>query len=182
MTIEHEESVVRRCQQGEIGAFETIYKQYEKPMLSVAYRMLNTREDAEDALQNAFVNLYRKISQFKFDSAFSTWLYRIVVNACLDKLKQRKSSSHVPLDHFDEHPEHGHSELGYHLQKAIDGLPPKMKACFVLFAVEGFKQREIADILNMKEGTIKAQVFEAKARLRDILKNRLRGWDIDGMR
>ena len=61
------------------------------------------------------------------------------------------------------------------LQEAIDELPPKMKACFVLFAVEGFKQREIADILHMKEGTIKAQVFEAKGRLREILGEQMKG-------
>ena len=175
MSIENEDVVIRRCQQGEISAFETIYRHYEKPMLSVAYRMLSTKEDAEDALQNAFINLYRKIGQFKFDSAFSTWLYRIVINACLDTLKKGKHSSHVPLDQAAELSEHVHTELDHHLQKAIDGLPPKMKACFVLFAVQGFKQREIAEMLQMKEGTIKAQVFEAKARLREVLSDRLRG-------
>ena len=179
MALENEEVVIRRCQQGEISAFETIYRHYEKPMLSVAYRMLSNKEDAEDALQNAFVNLYRKIAQFKFDSAFSTWLYRIVTNACLDMLKKGKSSSHVPLDQAAELSEDGHTELSHHLQTAIDALPPKMKACFVLFAIKGFKQREIVDMLNMKEGTIKAQVFEAKARLRNALKDRLRGWRTD---
>lgn len=179
MAIENEEIVIRRCQQGEIGAFETIYRHYEKPMLSVAYRMLNNKEDAEEALQNAFINLYRKIGQFNFDSAFSTWFYRIVINACFDNLKKRKQSVCVPLEQVAEISEETQTELGLHLQKAIDSLPPKMRACFVLFAVQGFKQREIAEILKMKEGTIKAQVFEAKARLRETLGERLRGWRID---
>ena len=179
MAIENEEAVIRRCQQGEISAFETIYRHYEKPMLSVAYRLLNTKEDAEDALQNAFIKLYHKIGQFKFDSAFSTWFYRIVTNACLDKLKKGKSSSHIPMEEVAEIAEKTHTDLSLHLQNAIDGLPPRMKACFVLFAVQGFKQREIADMLKMKEGTIKAQVFEAKARLREALGKRLRGWSTD---
>ena len=179
MALENEEVVIRRCQQGEISAFETIYRHYENQMLSVAYRLLSNKEDAEDALQNAFINLYRKIGQFKFHSAFSTWFYRIVVNACLDKLKKGQSSTHVPLDQAAELSEEVHTELGHHLQKAINGLPSKMKACFVLFAVQGFKQREIAEILKMKEGTVKAQVFEAKARLREVLRDRLKGWRTD---
>ncbi|UCE19373.1 MAG: sigma-70 family RNA polymerase sigma factor [Gemmatimonadota bacterium] len=179
MALENEEVVIRRCQNGEISAFETIYRHYEKPMLSVAYRMLSNKEDAEDALQNAFINLYKKIGQFKFDSAFSTWFYRIVVNACFDKQRKGKSWSHVPLDQVAELSEDLHAEVGHHLQKAIDGLPPKMKACFVLFAVQGFKQREIAEILKMKEGTIKAQVFEAKARLREVMKDRMGEWRTD---
>jgi len=162
-----------------MSAFEAIYRHYERPMLSLAYRMLNNREDAEDALQNAFMNLYRKVGQFKFDSAFSTWFYRIVMNACLDKLKKGKHSTHVPLDEMDEISEEAKTELGFHLQRAIDGLPPKMRACFVLFAVQGFKHREIAEILKMREGTIKAQVFGAKARLREVLKERLKGWRQD---
>lgn len=145
----------------------------------MAYRMLSNKEDAEEALQNAFINLYRKIGQFQFDSAFSTWFYRIVVNACFDELKKRRHSVGVPLEQAAEVSQQAHTELGHHLQKAIDTLPPKMKACFVLFAVQGFKQREIAEILKMKEGTIKAQIFGAKARLREVLGERLRGWKTD---
>ncbi|MFH1844713.1 MAG: sigma-70 family RNA polymerase sigma factor [bacterium] len=179
MTLANEKAVVRRCQQGEIPAFEELYRHYEAPMLFLAFRLTGNRADAEDALQNAFVNLYRKVGQYRFQSAFSTWFHRIVVNACYNKLQDGKRRSQVPLEKAATISREDPTELSLQLQHAIDSLPPRMKTCFVLFAVEGFKQQEVAEILETREGTVKAQVFAAKARLREQLGENWRGRKTD---
>ena len=181
MPLENEDALIRCCQQSRPGAFETLYHRYEEPMLSLAYRMLGSREAAEDALQDAFLKLYRRIGQFRFDAAFSTWFYRIVANVCYDRLRRRRRVEPVALDAVGDIPTVDDAGVRVHLKSAIDGLPPKMKACFVLYAQEGFTQREIAGMLGMREGTVKAHVFRAKERLREVLAPRLRGWDSNDM-
>lgn len=175
MPLENEHALIRRCQDGEIDAFETVYHHYERPMLSLAYRMLDNQEEAEDALQDAFLKIYRKIGQYRFDAAFSSWVYRIVTNVCYDRLKRRKRARHVALDDAQEIGTMDDAKIRVQLRLAIEKLPPKMKACFVLHAQEGFKQREIAEMLGMREGTVKVHVFRAKALLRDALGPHLQG-------
>jgi RNA polymerase sigma-70 factor (ECF subfamily) len=175
MALGDETSIIRRCQRGDRDAFATLYRRYERQMFAVAFRMLHGREEAEDALHDAFLGLYRRIGQFRFESAFSTWFYRIVVNTCLDRLKRRRRTAAVVLDEAREPAGDDATELRVHLERAIAELPPRMKVCFVLFAQEGFKQREIAAMLDMKLGTVKVHVFEARARLREALAARLSG-------
>ncbi len=181
MPLENEHALIRCCQEGRPSAFETLYRRYEGPMLALAYRMLGSHEAAEDALQDAFLKLCRRIGQFRFDSAFSTWFYRIVANICYDRLRKGRRAVQVSLDTVGEIPRKDDAGMRVHLKNAIDGLPPKMKACFVLYAQEGFTQREIAGMLGMREGTVKAHVFRAKERLREILAPRLRGLDSNDM-
>jgi len=179
MVLANEDQVVRRCQQGDLQAFESLYRHYETPMLRIAHRLMGNRQDAEDALQNAFVKLYRKVGRYTFRSSFSTWFYRVVVNTCYNMLKADKTRSSVSLEKVAEIAREPQVEIGVHLEDAIACLPPRMKTCFVLFAVEGFKQREIAEILDTREGTVKAQVFAAKSRLREILGETTRGRNDD---
>ena len=179
MPLENEQDLIRCCQRGEHRAFEALYHHYERPMLSLAYRMLGSQEEAEDALQDAFLKLYRKIGQYRFDAAFNTWLYRIVANTCYDRLKKRKRATPVPLDTVGEIAVKDDARMRVQIQAAIDSLPPKMKASFVLYAQEGRTQRDIAEILGTKEGTVKAHVFRAKERLREILAPQMRGLNPD---
>ena len=180
MTRRDEEALIRRCQRGELDAFAQLYGDYEKSMLGLAYRLLGCREEAEDALQDAFLKLYRSIDRYRFEAAFSSWFYRVVVNVCYDRLGRRKKAATVDIDLIGERMGRKEDhEVRFHLQQAINQLPPRMKTCFVLFAQEGFKQREIAEMLSLSENTIKVQVFEAKARLREALAPRLRGWQSD---
>lgn len=130
--------------------------------------MLGRQEDAEDAVQTAFLKLYRGIGQFQFTAKFGTYFFRIMMNVCFDIMQKRRGNkerafeeieiSHVPR-----------IDLRLQLEEAINALPERMRACFVLFAVEEMKQDEIAEILNLSVGTVKAQVFHAKARLRALL-------------
>jgi len=169
----NEEKLIRRCQQDDMSAYKAIFQRYEQPLLRIALRILGHLQDAEDAVQTTFLKLYRGIKNFRFDSRFSTYLFRILINTCFDILKKENRANITALDE-DIAPDTGSAgpsfnpEPGvtFHLEKAIDALPPQMRTCFVLFAVEEFKQKEIANILGLSIGAVKANIFHAKARLR----------------
>ncbi|MCG3119309.1 MAG: ECF RNA polymerase sigma factor SigW [bacterium] len=131
--------------------------------------MLGRPEDAEDAVQMAFLKLYRGVGQFQFGAKFSTYLFRIMLNVCFDMRQKRRGH---PEQALAEEMEISHAppvDLRLQLEEAINTLPERMRACFVLFAVEEIKQDEIAEILHLSVGTVKAQIFHAKARLRLLL-------------
>lgn len=130
--------------------------------------MLGRQEDAEDAVQTAFLKLYRSVSQFQFSAKFSTYLLRIMMNVCFDLIQKRRGQkeqvfAEIEVSHAPR------LDLRLQLEEAINTLPERMRACFVLFAVEEMKQEEIAEILHLRVGTVKAQIFHAKARLRALL-------------
>ena len=159
--------VIHRCQTGETAAYREIYSAFGTMLFSIAMRMLGSKEDAEDAVQNTFVKLHRHIGQFRFESKFSSYLVSILINVCHDLNK--KNNTLLQLYDESDVGQENYTEWGLTLEKAIQMLPVKMRECFVLYAIEGFKQKEIADMLNLSEGTVKAHVFQAKARLREII-------------
>jgi len=162
-----EAELIRRCQQGEITAFKALYDSHSTMLYSIAIRMLEIKEDAEDALQNCFTNLYKNIGQFKGQAKFSSYLVRILMNCCYDILSKRRKDYETAEEHLALDVQ---NEWSLSLEKAITLLPLKMRECFILFAVEGFKQNEIAESLEISEGAVKAHVFQAKKKLREILK------------
>lgn len=145
-----------------------IYEHYRQPLLRTALRMLKNLQDAEDAVQTTFVKLYKGIAHFKFRSKFSTYLFRILINTCFDMLNSTKKREAGPLSDSDSSHQPD-TELLTSIEMAIDKLPTQMRACFVLFAVEEFKQKEIARILDLSIGGVKANIYHAKCRLRDML-------------
>ena len=128
--------------------------------------MLGDQADAEDAVQTAFIRLHRGIGRFRGEAGIGTWLMRILINACHDTLRARKPR--FELQPAEPAPGPG-PDLRLQLEEAILTLPERMRACFVLYAVEGFPQKEIAEMLRIREGTVKAQIFQARERLRAIL-------------
>jgi len=176
MPLANETALIQRCQRGDLAAFEQIYRHHEQRFLAIAWRMLDTRDEAEDALQDAMLKAFRSMGKFRADSSLSTWLHRIVCNTCYDRLRRRKAATLVDLDEVAEPLTDDDAEMRVHLQQAIAGLPPQLKACFTLHIQEGFKQREVADMLGIQEGTVKANVFHAKGKLRAALNERLKGW------
>jgi len=166
--LENEHETIRRCQQGDRRAYEIIYRHFEPALLGLGLRMLGRQEDAEDAVQTAFLKLYRGVNQFQFSAKFSTYLLRIMMNVCFDLMQKRRGQKERAFEEI----EISHApriDLHLQLEEAINTLPERMRACFVLFAVEEMKQDEIAGILNLSVGTVKAQIFHAKARLRALL-------------
>lgn len=160
-----EEAIVRRCREGDLMAYRSLYERYEQPFLRTAMRLVGRQQDAEDAVQETFLKLYKKIHHYRSGSNFSTYFFRILINSCLDILRTRRpetaldaASPALGRDSFHE--------LRYSIEQAISALPEQMRACFVLFAVEELKQEEIAGILEISVGAVKAHVHRAKARLR----------------
>jgi len=144
-------------------------------MKSVARNLLGNASDAEDAVQEAFLKLYRGLGGFKGHSALSSWLYRILVNTCYDIGRRRKRRAESAEPEPDEGPAFDPAAHGVDpsvrltLERSLDRLPPLSRSVFVLYEVEGFKHREIAEILGIAEGTSKHALFTAKKELQALI-------------
>lgn len=169
--LENEHEIVQQCQSGDLSAFRRIYETFSQTFLRVALRLLGNQEDAEDAVQVTFVKLFRGIHAFRAQATFGTYLMRILLRVCFDFIHQRRR---FQFETMTENPgqfvvQNPNSDLKLDLQRALTRLPERMRACFVLFAVEGLKQEEIAEILKISVGGVKSNIFHAKSHLRQWL-------------
>lgn len=166
-----------RVVDGDRSAFEALYARHASRVYNIAWRMLGNDADAEDALQDVFLQAYRRMGSYKGEAALGTWLYRLGVNHCLDRLRsragheQRKTESLETVG--DPRPPRAHASEAavsrLDLERAIARLPEGARAAFVLHDVEGFEHREVGAILGVSEGTSKSQVHKARLRLREWL-------------
>ena len=166
--------LVEGCKFGKISAYEELYRVHGPRMKSIALNLLGNVSDAEDAIQEAFLKIYRSVGNFKGESAFTTWIYRVLVNTCYDlrrKHRRRHETAELDADPGGIHPAREVSDhpLRMTLQKCLARLHSRNRAVFLLFEVEGFKHREIAEILSIPEGTSKNLLFEAKRELQRML-------------
>lgn len=172
-------ALVDACREGRASAFEELYRSHGSRMKSVARNLLGSAADAEDAVQEAFLKLYRSLDGFKGESALSSWLYRILVNTCHDvgrRRRRRPEVLHSESGAADPRAPGGDHPLRLILEQSLARLAPLRRRVFVLFEVEGFKHREIAEILGIPEGTSKHALFAAKKELQAwILASRRRG-------
>jgi RNA polymerase sigma-70 factor (ECF subfamily) len=158
--------------EGALAAFAALYDTHGSRLKSIAFNLLGNVADAEDAVQEAFLKAYRAWDGFKGDAAPFTWLYRILVNSCLDAGRRRRrqpveSEATAPPD---LRPAGGHDHpLRLALEAAVGKLAPRQRTVFLLAEVEGFTHREVAEILEIAEGTSKNDLFEAKRALRRML-------------
>ncbi|MGZ4886368.1 MAG: RNA polymerase sigma factor [Candidatus Aminicenantales bacterium] len=165
MDLADEERIIERCRGGDLSAYRELYARYGQPLLRTAQRMLGHPQEAEDAVQETFMKLFRGISGFRRGARFSTYLFQILNNTCLDMIRKRKPATGGG-DEAESLGVSSSSELGHSLAEAVDSLPAQMKASFVLFAIEQFSQDETADILGVTVGTVKANVHRARRKLR----------------
>ena len=174
-------ALVERCRNGDLAAFETIYRAHSGRLYSVACRMIGNPTEAEDLLQEVFLAAHRKLDTFRGESALGTWLYRLATNLCLDHLRSRAAKSSQLTDSLDDDarwPDAGSRALAERtvakmdLERALAQLPDGCRAAFLLHDVEGLEHREVAGILGIAEGTSKSQVHKARLRLRAILGQR----------
>jgi len=164
----NEEKIIKRCQMGDLSAYKELFHRYEQPLLHTAFRMLRQQQDAEDAVQTTFIKLFKSVQNYRFDARFSTYLFRILMNVCFDMIKRKKRMRSLPIQ--DTHSAYRFDpELKIELEQAIKALPNKMRACFVLFAMEEIKQTDIADIMGLSVGGVKSNIYHAKNRLRAYL-------------
>jgi RNA polymerase sigma-70 factor, ECF subfamily len=155
-----------------LEAFVLLYDTHGPRLKSIAFNLLGNTADAEDAVQEAFLKAYRGWDRFKGDAAPFTWLYRIVVNSCMDAGRRRRRRPLEPDEAApaDERPATGHDHpLRLALEAAVERLAPRQRTVFLLTEVEGFTHREVAEILEIAEGTSKNDLFEAKRALRRML-------------
>jgi RNA polymerase sigma-70 factor (ECF subfamily) len=171
-----EVSLQQACAAGEIGAFEQVYHQYSSRLKSVAWNLLGNPNDAEDAVQEAFLKAYRGRAYFKGHASPATWLHRIVVNTCLDMRRRGKRHPEEPAIEAESGREaHASTGTPQHplrvaLEKSIAKLSDTHRTAFVLYEIEGFSHAEIAETLGITEAASKNRLFEAKRALRETLK------------
>jgi RNA polymerase sigma-70 factor, ECF subfamily len=177
-----ESQLIARAQRGEEEAFAALFEMHKRRVYSLCLRMTGDTAEAEDLAQEAFLQLFRKVATFRGESAFSTWLHRLVVNVVLMHLR-KKGLQKISLDEVDksqEEPvkrEYGDDDrrlLGsverITLKNAIEELPPGYRAIFVLHDVEGYEHNEIAQIMNCSVGNSKSQLHKARLKLREALR------------
>lgn len=138
-------------------------------MYSSAYRILNDYSLANDALQDAFMYVFKELNQFQFRSSLGTWIKTIVIHTALKVLKKQKTFIFSELNSKVNYVTWDEPLVGEHLERAILSLPDGYRAIFLLVEVEGYKHREVAEMLKISEGTSKSQLFHAKKYLKSIL-------------
>jgi len=177
--------LIYQVKQGNENAFEQLVYRYDRTVLSIALKYTGNTDDAKDLYQEVFIRVYRGINNFQFRSEFSTWLYRIAVNVCLSYKNRSKDHLKISIKEEDAETDFNHniseqlvyegsspeeeaasSEMVEIVDAALETLSPRQKITFVLKHYEGYKIREIAEMLNCKEGTVKKYLFDAIKNLR----------------
>lgn len=179
-----ETQLIGRAQQGDEEAFAALFEAHKRRVYSLCLRMLGNPTEAEDLTQEAFLQLFRKISTFRGESAFSTWLHRLAVNVVLMHLR-KKGLNQISLDETENsHGEPIKRDYGdddrrlvgaidrIGLTRAIAELPPGYRAVFILHDVEGYEHNEIAEIMNCSIGNSKSQLHKARLKLREWFQQR----------
>ena len=185
-----ESQLVERSLDGDLAAFEELVLLFDKKIYNYCYRMTNNSNDAEDLAQEVFIKVYRNLKSFRKDSKFSTWIYRIAYNTCIDNHRKKKfrllslnrgedeqqemdlpSPTPLPEEQVISGEQYGM------IKECIAELKPEYKSAIILRDIQNYSYKEIADILNIPMGTVKSNISRARALLRDALKSRLVGYD-----
>jgi len=177
--------MVKAAQAGDIEAMTWIYERYRRRIFNLCLRMLRDQADAEDLMQDVFVQLFRKISTFRGESAFSTWLHRLAVNMVLMDIRSRNSKrySFVPIETSNEEDDSLYEQLGREdeglrtsldrmtILDAMESLPPGYRMVFLLHDVHGYEHQEIAEILSCSVGNCKSQLHKARLKMRRLIES-----------
>lgn len=167
--------LVKLCQEGDINAFDILFQKHRDRMYGVAYKMVGNQEDALDLTQEIFLKAFQKIDKFNYKSAFSTWLYKLAVNVCIDELRKRKSVREYPtedtfqqilVDNDTPEDETISNEQEEILWKAINSLKEKERTVIILRDMEGLSYDEIASTLKCSLGRVKSRIHEARNKLK----------------
>jgi RNA polymerase sigma-70 factor (ECF subfamily) len=170
--VEWEAALVRRAGQGDVRAFERLYREHTGRVYGLCLRLTRDAAAAEDCVQETFINAWRALERFETRSSFSTWLHRIAVNVVL----ARRRRGTAPIDSIEDHAEAVESDWVLdtpvevdEIEAAIAGLPDGARDVLVLSGIYGYSHGEVAGMLGVAEGTCKAQLHRARSLLRDRL-------------
>lgn len=181
LTRQEERSLIRRINSGETELFELLVLEHQKTVYNLALRMLRHPEDAQDCAQEAFLKAYRSLPLFRGEAAFSSWLYRLTTNVCLDFLRRKNRREELSLtvgdeedpaeeyavadERFDPQQELEKRELHRALQQGLAELEPDFRQVILLREVAGLSYDEIGRELDLEPGTVKSRLFRARKKL-----------------
>ena len=181
-----EKALVQRAIGGDSAAFGTLVERYQQQVFNLALRMVGSRADAEDLAQEAFIRAWRALPSFHQSAQFSTWLYRLTSNICIDFLRSRGRKPTVSLtvegddeeseeldvadERYDPEENFQRAELQRAVQRGLNTLPEEFRTILILRELEGLSYAEIGEMLHLEEGTVKSRLFRARSRLCEFLK------------
>lgn len=168
--------LVNACKRGDRSAQHQLYSQYAKAMYNICLRMVRNQADAEDLLQNAFIDVFTKIDSYRFESTIGAWIKRIVINTCINHFKKRRLEiqqwderiADQPMEETDGE----YEDRKLNVQKvhsAMEKLPTGYRTVFSLYLLEGYDHKEIAQVLDISEATSKSQYSRAKNKVRQLI-------------
>lgn len=165
-----EQEWIRKCVEGDGEAYEQLVMRYQRMIHALTYRMTGSLSDSEDLAQETFIRAFRQIGSFRGDASFSSWLYRIAINTCLNwkKAGQRREVMHQELTASENEPATDHV-LAERVQEALLALNPKQRAAIVLTTYDGLNHAEAARVLGCSETTVSWHIFMARKKLKEIL-------------
>lgn len=168
--------IVEHCKRGENHAQFELYRLYSRAMYNVCLRMVKNETDAEDLLQNSFIDVFTNLDSFRYQSSIGAWIRRIVVNNCINFLKRRRlhfeELDEGRFDVEEKEPEKSPELNVEHVKKALFELPEGYRVVFSLYLLEGYDHKEIAEILQITEATSKSQYSRARKKLKEILESK----------
>ena len=181
MTRDEEAALIKLARAGDPGAFESLVLANQKQVYNLALRMVGNEEDALDISQEAFLKAYTSLEQFRGDSKFSVWLYRLTSNLCIDFIRSKKRRPTVSLGYADENDEDQEleipdlrfspetelekRELRQQVAAGLEALPAEYRQILILREIHGLSYEEIGQVLSLEAGTVKSRIFRARKRL-----------------
>jgi RNA polymerase sigma-70 factor (ECF subfamily) len=181
-----ESKLIQLAKNGSVAAFEQLVEAYDQKLYNMAYRMMGNREDARDMTQEAFLRAYRSLDGFREESSFSTWIFRIAKNACLDRIRKRSQVQAVSIDEPiqteegqvqrelpselgdpEEYAEQ--QELSAVVHSALQELTDEYRTAVVLRDLQGFSYNEIAEVMEVSLGTVKSRIYRGRQALKEVL-------------
>jgi len=168
-----ERELVARIKEGDMDAFRELVEMHRDRIYAFVFYMTGDRSDADDITQETFIKAYKGLSRFRGDSSVYTWLHRIAMNLCIDRVRKLKKRREVPLSeiipsHVEEpFREAERSELRRIIEVALSGIPEKQRVILIMYEIQGFSYEEIASILGCPIGTVRSRLHKARNGLRE---------------
>lgn len=168
-------SLIKRFIDGDENSFNLLIQRHKEKVRNIVYMTLNNSDLVDDITQEVFLTVYRNLFRFRFESQFTTWLYRITINKCKDHLRKIKIRSiFIPIKENEEDPVYvpaaESKDVAEIVRNAIKKLPEKLRVPLLLKDIEGMSYQEIAESIDCEIGTVKSRIFRARERLKELLK------------
>jgi len=170
--------IIGRIKNGEQAAFRWLVENYQQPAFSLAFRISCNEDDAKDIVQESFIKIWRKIESYRENSSFISWMFKIVANSAIDKIRLQKRFNSISIDQHHEtnlsinhdwEKEIDNKEMGNLINTLAEGLPEKQRLVFVLRDIQGLSSKETGDILELSDSVIKSNLYHARTAIRNKL-------------